>query len=227
MNNIYLIFITLLLFGGMGCSNVSSPYYQTYDFSVDQPTPTLICLNDFSTVQQKTEYTCGAACALMVFRYYDVLHDSEESLSEKLDIRSPLSPRADGGFGCTVEALVHLFREAGFTVESSMQRKTPTFQSVSAFQSFILTALKKKQPILVENVMWGGHWTVIIGYDDMGTDTVNDDVLILADPYDTTDHKQDGYVIKSFERFFYEWLDAGVLHPGITTQSFVFPYKPI
>lgn len=40
---------------------------------------------------------------------------------------------------------------------------------------------------------WGGHWQVIIGYDDMGTiDRTEDDVIILADAYDTTDHNQDG-----------------------------------
>ena len=62
---------------------------------------------------------------------------------------------------------------------------------------------------------WGGHWQVIIGYDDMGTlgdGEVNagtqDDVLIIADPYDTTDHNQDGYVIKGFERLVYGWGSA-------------------
>ena len=35
-----------------------------------------------------------------------------------------------------------------------------------------------------------------------------DDVLIIADPYDTTDHNQDGYVIKGFERLVYGWGSA-------------------
>ena len=34
------------------------------------------------------------------------------------------------------------------------------------------------------------------------------DVLILADPYDTTDHNQDGYNIVSASRFYYMWFDA-------------------
>ncbi|MDO4353023.1 MAG: hypothetical protein Q4D00_07870, partial [Clostridia bacterium] len=45
----------------------------------------------------------------------------------------------------------------------------------------------------------------IIGYDDMGTSGTQDDVLILADSYDTTDHEQDGYVVKSFERLVFGW----------------------
>ena len=32
-----------------------------------------------------------------------------------------------------------------------------------------------------------------------------DDVILLMDPYDTTDHNQDGYVIESFERLIYDW----------------------
>ena len=39
----------------------------------------------------------------------------------------------------------------------------------------------------------------------MGTEGTQDDVLIIADPYDTTDHNQYGYVIKGFERLVYGW----------------------
>ena len=39
----------------------------------------------------------------------------------------------------------------------------------------------------------------------MGTEDTNDDVLILADAYDTTDHLQDGYTIWGLERFYYLW----------------------
>ena len=52
---------------------------------------------------------------------------------------------------------------------------------------------------------WGGHWQVIIGYDTMGTETTQDDVIIVADPYDTTDHNQDGYGVYGAERFYYNW----------------------
>ena len=51
----------------------------------------------------------------------------------------------------------------------------------------------------------GGHWQVIIGYDTMGTETTQDDVIIVADPYDTTDHNQDGYGVYAAERFLYNF----------------------
>ena len=43
----------------------------------------------------------------------------------------------------------------------------------------------------------------------MGTDDhFGDDVLILADPYDTSDHLQDGYFTINAERFFYMWHEG-------------------
>jgi len=65
--------------------------------------------------------------------------------------------------------------------------------------------LKKGIPMMIGWDEWGGHWQVIIGYDDLGTPQTQDDVLILADPYDTIDHNQDGYYLESFERLVYGW----------------------
>ena len=39
----------------------------------------------------------------------------------------------------------------------------------------------------------------------MGTETTQDDVIIVADPYDTADHNQDGYGIYSAEWFLYNF----------------------
>ena len=71
--------------------------------------------------------------------------------------------------------------------------------------------LSAGKPVIVENVEWSGHWRVIIGVDTMGTAELDDDVLIFADPYDTTDHKQDGYTIGSLDRFYSMWFDHSML----------------
>ena len=70
---------------------------------------------------------------------------------------------------------------------------------------FIQETLAAGNPILIGWNDWGGHWQVIIGYDTMGTETTQDDVIIVADPYDTTDHNQDGYGVYSAERFLYNF----------------------
>ena len=70
---------------------------------------------------------------------------------------------------------------------------------------YIISSLKANKPIMVAWNDWGGHWQVIIGYDTMGTETTQDDVIIVADPYDTTDHNQDGYGVYGAERFLYNF----------------------
>ena len=64
---------------------------------------------------------------------------------------------------------------------------------------------------MVENVEFGGHWRVIIGVDTMGTEIISDDVLIFDDPFDTSDHKQDGYAVGSLDRFYWMWFDYCML----------------
>lgn len=62
---------------------------------------------------------------------------------------------------------------------------------------------------------------MIIGYDDMGTVTTADDIIILADPYDTSDHLQDGYVVNSVEKFYYMWFDAHMLPKSQKQQQWL------
>ena len=59
---------------------------------------------------------------------------------------------------------------------------------------------------------WGGHWQVIIGIDTCETDDPYDDVLIMADPYDVTDHNKDGYFVVPLGRFFYMWREGICAH---------------
>ena len=71
---------------------------------------------------------------------------------------------------------------------------------------FVINNLKAGVPIIVNDIDWGGHYRVIIGYDTMGDDYMGNDVIIMADPYDTTDHQQDGYNIVPAQRFYYMWF---------------------
>ncbi len=199
-----------------------SPYFPAFDFYRSSPTKTLVKLKRFKTFQQTSERSCGAAAALMVLQHFGVTGVTgvtESELDREMDIRYTENRRPDGGYGCTVAALAEAFRKRGFSVKSSLDGVT--FETPEEFSAFLLASLRSDTAVLVENVTWGGHWMVLIGYDTLGSETVGDDVLIFADPYDTADHRQDGYTIQSLNRFFYEWFDAGVLAPGITRQPFV------
>ena len=69
--------------------------------------------------------------------------------------------------------------------------------------------LAEGTPVMVCWNDWGGHWQVIVGYDTMGTESEQDDVILVADPYDTTDHNQDGYGVIPAERFLYNFSMYG------------------
>ena len=70
---------------------------------------------------------------------------------------------------------------------------------------YIQQTLAAGNPIMIGWNDWGGHWQVIIDYDTMGTEITQDDVIIVADAYDTTDHNQDGYGVYGAERFLYNF----------------------
>lgn len=125
--------------------------------------------------------------------------------------------------------------------ESEWGNLHPTFESVSLYasdndpntQNWVSDAkdsyfvkwlkghLEAGRPILVEWGDWDGHWQAIIGYDNCGTPSISDDILIFADPYDTTDHWQDGYYYYPLERWFYMWQDRAVAPKPYQLQPYI------
>lgn len=173
-----------------------SPYFSHPDFYHLTSTDTLTILPQFKTVQQTSEWSCGVTSALMVLDYYGKLGDwNEESLA---------ALRHDSTEGATSlrQAMDIFDGVGGFTY-------TTTFDYQDQMEDITLDLLrgwlKEGTPVMIGWNDWGGHWQVVIGYDDMGTQTTQDDVLIVADPYDTTDHCQDGYATYGAERFYYNW----------------------
>lgn len=98
----------------------------------------------------------------------------------------------------------------------------PTFPSPEAFARWLTAQLRQNRPVLAEWSDWDGHWIVIIGIDNNGTpDFCGDDILVFADPYDTSDHRQDGYSIAPLERFFYSWKDRAIAPKPYQLQPFL------
>ena len=104
---------------------------------------------------------------------------------------------------------------------------TQKFNTLEGFEQSVIDYIDRGLPIMVDWVDWAGHWQTIIGIDTCGSDTPYDDVLIFADPYDITDHYQDGYYIFPLSRFYGMWREgpcAGKEHPY--NQPFVVAYPP-
>ena len=175
-----------------------TPYFSKLDFFNMKSTDTLTILPNFRTQQQTSEWSCGVSATLMVLDWYDRLGDyNEESLAQ---FRSNgLTPGATS----TRQAIEMFEGVGGFEVYSTFDVEGEVYETFTL--DYIQKTLKAGDPIMIGWNDWGGHWQVIIGYDTMGTETQQDDVLIVADPYDTTDHNQDGYGVYPAERFIYNF----------------------
>lgn len=207
-----------------GIGNVAnSPYFPVLDFYNMKSTDTLTILPQFKTYQQTTEYTCGSVAGLMTAHYFGETTYDEMKIAEMMQTHqdrnfsnkeNPGVADERGEYGTSTSGMVHFFETIGWDVASSLTAADESgysFESPEEFRDYIIATLKDNAPIMVENIDFGGHWRNIIGYDTLGTETIADDVIIMADPYDTSDHMQDGYIYTNAERFFYMWFDADVL----------------
>ena len=194
-------------------NHADSIYFEEPDFYNMESTENKIILPQYPTYQQTTEYSCGPASALTVLYYYGNKNFDEKTLMEKMKTQGyPI--------GTNIKNMANFFESIGWHVESSLNAEKH-FDEYEDFQSFVWDNLEQGTPIMVENVEWGGHWRVIIGYDTMGTEDTLDDVLIFADPYDTSDHKQDGYAFGNSYRFFSMWFDHATLPENEREQPFI------
>lgn len=178
----------------------SSPYFKHPNFYSMRNSRSRVILSHFKTYQQTTEYTCGPA-ALVMAAYY------RGTLLNEMEVSAAAGTSET--YGTSTEQMVNYLKSTGWTVRSSLTEPD------AASLQFLRSQLIQGNPVMVEWVDWGGHWQVLIGYDDMGTpDMEGDDVLVMADPYDTTDHLQDGYYIVPAMRFAYMWFDCYLLPEG-------------
>lgn len=206
-----------------------TPYFAHPDIFHMKSTSTRTILTGFHTLQQSSEWSCGPAAALMALQWYGKAGTyTEEKLANfrhsLQDVHVEGFP--DGYPGTTLHQMEDIFnRVGGFTYEDSNTYKK---ENKMLTPQQIQEELKQGHPILVAWIDWGGHWQVIIGYDTMGTESTLDDVLIVADSYDVTDHNQDGYGIYPAARFFSVFNMYGQFpeREGGNQQLFLIP-KPI
>ena len=177
-------------------NHFDSPYFAHPHIYNMQSNENLTILSNFKTYQQTTEYSCGASSAVMVMNYFGISDYDELTIAERSGTHHTQ--------GVSPKGLSKFFNEIGWNIQTSADNGdlyTPTFDDFESFSQWVQNHLKNDTPIMVGWQDWGGHWQVIIGYDTMGTKHLEDDVIITADPYDTTDQYQDGYMIYGAERF--------------------------
>jgi hypothetical protein len=176
----------------------NSPYYPRLDFYNMKSGGSLTILENFKTFQDTTEVTDGPACIIMLLEHYGMYKGQSDR--ELYDLRANKeNPKT------TLKDMIHILESLGdWNIYSTYDLEDPNEVPLD----LIVNSLKENKPVLIGDNEWGGHWRIIIGYDDMGDDLEENDVLILADSYDTTDHYQDGYSVASFERLYYNWING-------------------
>ncbi|MBQ6449398.1 hypothetical protein IJJ08_00635 [bacterium] len=176
-----------------------SRYFITQnDWFEQENTRDLVILPHYATYQQTTGTSCGPAAILTILYHYGITNKNE------LEIMAEV-PMAENGL--SAECVRDYFLSLGFKVESHVSSE-PRFKSLAEFVAFAREQLQAGRPIMVDWQRWEGHYTVIIGIDSMGTEIVTDDVVIMADPFDISDHLQDGYFVVHALQFYAEWVEG-------------------
>ena len=207
-----------------------SPYYVFHDFYKGEDpngktiSDTLHLIKNYRTIQQSTEWTCGCTASCMVInRFFKFVKDEGGTnfINNYNDVFLS-TKRQDGEAGVTfVSGIEDIFKYVNhenntelyvtftnYDTEYDEEDEVHYLKSNDEYgleTNLVPYLIDHDIPIMIGWDEWGGHWQTIIGYDDMGTEGTQDDVIILADSYDTTDHYMDGYVVESFERLMYGW----------------------
>lgn len=205
-------------------ASTSQIYNRPLPFYKGAYNDSVLLLPHYKTYQQSNEASCGPAALVMLLNYYGIQDVSEDQLYQEMDVRYLDNPKPDGSYGSSTTMMAKALRDRGFTIKTSKDTEDKdgySFQDISAFRDFVKDNLKKGNPILVENMEWGGHWLTIIGYDDLSTSTPVDDTLIFADSYDVSDQYQDGYSTRNAYRYFSEWVDALVMPKDQRIQQYI------
>ena len=164
----------------------SGKYYVTTVQGTSSPGKVLLNVKSY---QQTTEYTCGPSAVLSLLNYLGKTGD-ELTIAKEMGTSTST--------GTNPEQMTTWLKSHGFIA---------TWHEQGTLE-MLRENLNKKIPTLIEWSDWGGHWVLVVGYDTRNTETLVDDVIIFADPYDRHDDFKDGLTWFNAQRFYYMWYDA-------------------
>lgn len=174
-------------------------YYTVNDYYNMKSEGSLHIIPHYETYQQTAIYSCGPSALLMALKHYGV-NDYNE-----LDICRMTG--TNGEVITSLENMKNFLLGLGFRLEYHAGTEI-YFSNMKEMERYIINTVDQNAPTLVSWVDWYGHWTSIIGIDTGNSNSPFDDVLILADSYDITDHYQDGYYLVPLARFFCMWRET-------------------
>lgn len=182
-----------------------SIYYNNLNFYNMRTKGSLKILHNFKTYQQTCEYSSGEACILTVLEKYGKKGDyTEKKLRGLIDGKTNEKT-------ASLKQIIDIYNKIGnfklYTTFDVINAEKELGSKIIAYSNyfnkdFIIKNIEKNIPITICINEAGVQWFNIIGYDDMGTENIYDDVIIRSDSYDVMDHNQDGYSIMPALRLF-------------------------
>lgn len=190
-------------------------YYTGIDYSTLQSDFHLTVLPVKSVRQQVTNWTCGPVAAMNLMTYYGVNFtggDQDEfDVADRMHVSTTGVANETTTVGARPDVMASWFTSNGWNA---------TWGTNGSVQ-MLRENLGSGKPILVEWIDWGGHWVMVVGYDDRGTPTIWDDVIIFADSSDCHDDRVDGFTYFNAGEFDAMWFDAHYLPGNMTTRVYV------
>lgn len=176
-------------------------YFKHSDFYNMTSRGSRLMLTNYKVLQQTMYSSCGICATGSVIKHYGweadtSYYDLELKLADSYNKLHSVNVGASSG----IESMGHLLaacQKWGYRayVGYSGAGNIPRFSSYQQYVAFLRYNLANDRPILFGANAGSAHFVTVIGYDDMGTDYIYDDVIITADSADFADHYQDGYVV--------------------------------
>lgn len=195
----------------------TSRYHAFVDYYNMTNSDTRLILTHYRGYQQTMSSSCGICSTFTVLAYYgkDVSVWNEVYLVNLYERLTGKTIKNSGVGGSGLKTMVTQglgFPSSDYTSTNASKYvddvTSVRFYTYELFTEWVTGNLSKGTPMPVSWRPHVGHWEVIIGYDDMGTDYPYDDVLVLADSGDSWDHYQDGYNTLAATQFYNQWFNG-------------------
>jgi len=158
-----------------------------------------IKLLDIKDHQQTTDYTCGPAAVMSLLNYYGKLDDSKMNHATELELAKEMGTNDD--YGTTAKNIAQWLEKHNFEVKYGTKGDI----------KLLYESIDKGIPVLVDWIDWGGHWTLVSGYQKLGK-TIDDDkdTLFMVDPAVHFNNVKTVYGLSAInpDRFQYMWQDS-------------------
>lgn len=166
-----------------------------------------LLLKNYQILQQTMYASCGICSTGSIIKHYGFEADtSYYDLEEKLALSFNALHNVDiNQYG--IPSMKHL-KEAlqywGYSgyVGYTSTGNQPRFTNYAQWSAFLKYHLANDRPISFGANAGSAHFITVIGFDDMGTDYIYDDVIITSDSADYNDHYQDSYVVYPATAFY-------------------------